>query len=341
MFRRVAAAAALLLAGACRVAPVTDEVTIEFARDDDTVVVAAETSFDLEPPNRLAAARVEGARTAAQLGTDAWSARFARVAAERERITFHKSRGALERVTRSVRIPSRDLQGVFSDTNVTVQVVRGEEWSELRFYPGTSSRATREQREHFDRGLEVWSRAAARYFNAVDHLYRYIDSNPGRARYLFAAVMNEIGEDGVPPLVLEEEQPLVDEVVRTMDVLAAAMDAEEGRASTFAEEADLIYNPFPGRFVVKVPGDVLASEGFDKDLTVEPIDLFESIEAMEGRWISPDPLALLLRDEEPPTSEELAAMPRRSTLGVTGSDLEETVRAALERPKSYSVRWRD
>jgi hypothetical protein len=334
----------MLLAVSCGQFPVTDEVSIEFNKEDSSVLVTAETTFDLNPTNDEMRVRVENARAAAQSGNDPWSLRFSRLTPESERLTTQKNRGVLERVTRAVRIQDEDLQRIFADTNVTVDVIHGQGWRELRFYPGTSSRATREQQRRFASELSAWSGAVARYFAAVHRLYAYMNKSPGRARYLFAAVMSEKGEDGSDPVVTEEEQPFVDDVAKAMDDIATRLDEHEGRAATFAEETDLVLNPFPARISVTVPGDILSTEGFatrkDRTLVIEPVDLFASIAALEGKWITPDPLAAMLR-EQAPTADELAAMPHRSTAFIPAADVAEAIRDQLARPKSYAVRWRE
>jgi len=344
--RRSAVALALLFVFACVRWPVTEEVTIDFTTGDDSVIVTAETSFEMQPADG-ARARIEDARRAAMNGTDPWSLRFGRVAAEEERVTFQKRRDVLERVTRSMRIPSTELQKVFSDTSITVDVSQGEGWRELRFYPGASTRATREQRLHFDAALGEWSIDVARYFTAMNRLYSYMRTDPSRARYLFAALLSEKGIDGSDPVVLEDEQPLVDAVTAAMDAIGARMDAQEGRAATFAEEADLIANPFPGRISIRIPGEPLAVEGFsrsrdekDTSLVIEPVDLYASIAALEGQWITPDPLAVLLRDEKA-SAAGIAAMPRTSSASVDPGAVADAIRRHLARPAAYSVRWKD
>jgi hypothetical protein len=82
-----------------------------------------------------------------------------------------------------------------------------------------------------------------------------------------------------------------------------------------------------------VPGDV-------KPLVIQPLDLYEKLKTLEGRWISPDPLLAFLR-EETVTANELARMPRRSTYGVRAADVEAALREQLARPKTYSIRWRE
>lgn len=340
MLRRGSVVLLLLLLAACAQPPVRDEVTLDFSGEEDTVVVTAETTFDLHPKTTEARARVESARAAALAGTDAWSARFARLEPDSERWTQQRNHGVLERVSRSATIRSADLQQAFSDSSITVNLLRGEGWSELTFYPGTSTRASREQQRQFNDELTSWSSAVARYFMAMHHLYAYMNVNPERARYLFAALLNEKGTDGAEPVVLEDEQPLIDAVVDAMEDVAKRMDDQEGRAASFAEETDLIFNPFPARVIVRVPGDVLASEGFNEKLIIEPIDLFAAIAKLEGRWISPDPLAALLRDQQP-TSEALAEVPRHAEAVVNASEIATAIRAELARPKQYMVRWRD
>ena len=329
--------ALLFLAAACARPPITDVVTIEPARDDAAVLVTVQTSFDAAPANEQMIARVEAARAAALSSTDAWSVRFARLDPEDERLTLEKHRGTLESITRAVRIPLDDLQRVFSDANITVDVVHGEGWTELHFYPGSGSRATREQQKQFEGELASWSAAVARYFTAVDHLYSYLRDAPGRDRYLFAAIFSD--QDAV---VTEDEQPLVDGVVEAMAEIAEQMDAKEGRSATLAEEADLIFNPFPARVVIRTPGDVISSEGFtskDGALTIEPVDLMGAINALEGRWIYPDPLTLLLRDKAP-TAAEIAEMPRRSRPVTSSTEIAQALRDQLTRPKTYLIRWR-
>ena len=84
---------------------------------------------------------------------------------------------------------------------------------------------------------------------------------------------------------------------------------------------------------------MISSEGFTDQLVIEPADLLTSITKQEGRWISPDPLAQLLRSE-PPTAEQLAAMPRHAESVVNASEIATAIRAELTRPKMDSVRWR-
>lgn len=325
--RKGLAALALLVLAACTKPPVTDEVTIQFFEDHDDVRITAETKFAMNSDSP----RVDAARTAAITGIDPWTVRFNRINPELDHITFERERGELERVVHVVRVPAEDLQRVFSDTSVTLQVLRGEGWRELSLYFGSTPRATREQQRQFDDALKSWSHDVAHYFIAIDHLYDYMDENPHRAEALFAALVASKEED--PPLVAEEELPFIEAVMASMDRIGLRMDAVQGDAATLSELADLIYNPFPAKLTIRAPRE--------KDLVIEPVDLFQEITSLEGKWISPDPLAALLKAEEMPSAADLAAMPRKSASVVDASEIERTIREQLARPKTYTYRWRD
>jgi hypothetical protein len=329
---------------ACTQIPVTDEITIEPSGEDDTLTVSVSSSFLMSPQNDELRERADAARAAALSGTDPWSIRFARLSNPmEERHTTEKYRGTLERVTRAVRIPADDLQQLLSDSSITVDVVRGDGWRELRLYPGSGGRATREQRQQFETTLDVWSRSVTRYFTAMHHFYQYLDAHPHREQAMFAALLEEKGPDGlVPPVSEEEEQPLLDAVTRSMDEIATRMDTQQGEAALLLEQADLVFNPFPGRIVIRLPGDVLSSEGFTQkgnEVRIEPVDLFDSLAGLEGRWISPDPLAGMLREEKV-TARQLAQARRKSTAVVSSTEVTRALREQLVRPSAYVVRWR-
>lgn len=337
MLRRLAPVVLALLLAACTQPTVTDELTVTIEKNDRVLITAQTTFNDVDITNEARLRALEAARFAAMHGNDAWAARFGRVTAEDEEVTVRKHRGEIDRVTRTIRIPSNQIQQVFSDTNVTVTLLNGDGWRELAFIPGGSVRATREQRQHFDDALQKWSGAVARYFLAIDRLYTYLNVNTHRAPPIFAALLNSNADQ----TVAEEEQPLVDSVSAAMEEIASQMDSEgEGGGATFAEEADLIYNPFPARITIRVPGDVVSKEGFGEELVIERAELLEAVTALEGRWISPDPLALLLRDQSP-RPEQLVQQGLRSRDVVHASEIATAIREQLARPRMYTVRWRE
>jgi hypothetical protein len=342
---RLLAASLLALLVACSRPAVEDSVTIEFHDDKPEATITARQTFRIATRSAAERARISSAANAAMLGTDPWSVRFDRLQPASEQVTFDRVRGQLERVTHAAVVPAHDVERFFSDSSLTVKYARGEGWGELAIYPGTSNRFTREQQRHFDEALTAWSQAISRYYQSLAHLYGYLAENPQRARFVFAALLSERGVDGAPPLVTEDEQPLVDAVLASMDTIGAKLDEETERGMGFAEEADLIFNPFPAKLTVVAPATILAREGFvdasdARTVMVEQVDLLASLSALEGRWASPDPLLLLLRDTRK-DAEELAAIRRRIEPVTSARDIEDAVRAQLIRPKTYLLRWKE
>jgi hypothetical protein len=329
----------IVLCAACGRLPVQDEVTIQPAEENDTLTVTVSSDFWLSPPTDEIRARVESARAAALSNTDAWSVRFARLDPPiEERHVVERTRGAVRRVTWAAEIPSDDLQQLLSDANITVNAVRGDGWRELRFYPGSDGRATREQRAAFEETLQAWGRSVTRYFTAMHHLYAYLDRNPDRAEPMFAAMFEE---DDAAPIDEEKERPLIEAVGNSMAEINERTETT-GQQSEIFELADLVFNPFPGRVVVRAPRDILAMEGFEQkgnDAIIETVDLFASLKGLEGRWISPDPLAASLRDEDV-TARQMADAERKSTAVVSVTEVTRAIREQLKRPKAYVVRWR-
>jgi hypothetical protein len=333
-----------LLATACVQPPIRDDLTIEFSNEAESVTVRADTWFDLKGTDRATDARLVVAREAVIAGTDAWSARFARVRAESDSVMYQRNRGTLERASRTAVIAPEELQTLLADSNITVNVLRGDGWRELSLYPGSSSRASREQQRRIDDELAGWSAAVARYLTAIHRMYTYLDERPARSEVLFAALLNEKGVDGIAPAIPESEQAFVEAVAIEMERIADRLSEREGRAATLHEELDLVFNPFPARITILVPGEVVAREGFDqgndRSGVIERVELFEAIAALEGRWVSPDPVAALLQ-EQSPGARELAAVPRKSTAVVTARQVAEVLRGTLERRRPYTLRWRD
>jgi hypothetical protein len=86
---------------------------------------------------------------------------------------------------------------------------------------------------------------------------------------------------------------------------------------------------FSGRITVKVPND--------EKLVIEPVRLLDVVKSLEGRWATPDPLAMRVREEEL-TPEGLTLLERKSTLGVRANDIAEELRTRLKEPRADSIR---
>ncbi|MGZ8710716.1 MAG: hypothetical protein ACXW28_10880 [Thermoanaerobaculia bacterium] len=335
----------LLLTTACGIRPpIRHALSIEPAEGGAHATLTLVTELETDGSESAAVkARVNQARADIVDGRDAWTQRFAGIQAERERITLDRVRGVLERAERSATIETSQLQRFFADTGITLSISRRDGWSELDLYPPASTRATRQQRERVLRALSTWSRDAVAYFRAVDGMYAYINVHPHRADAMFAALFDN---DAV---VTEEEEAFAAGVSKAMEKIIQHMDAAEGDTFTLDEEFDLVFNPLPAEISVRTPTPIDHIEGFEqqdeRSAVIRRRGIFDAIRALEGRWISPDPLAILLRSEydkkDPPPPAELAAVPRRSDPSVTSEEVSAEFGRYFAPQQTYRLRWRD
>src|SRR5882724_8153074 len=161
MRRLFVTAAVFFLAASCANV-VHHDLTLTFDDRGDRVNVAVATSMPLSRDSHDRT-RDERLREDILAGRDEWSLRFANASPGSERVTFERARGELIRVEHVARIEVSDLQKIFFDVAVSTVVTRGDGWSELAIYPGTSTRATRQQRDDAEKRLQAYSRRAVRY----------------------------------------------------------------------------------------------------------------------------------------------------------------------------------
>jgi hypothetical protein len=316
------------------------DLILTFDETGEHVTVAAATSIPTTKDSRDRA-RDDRLRDDILAGRDEWSLRFANANPESYRVVLDRARGELIRAERSARIDNADLQKIFYDVAVSAVVTRGDGWAELAIYPGTSTRATRAQRDDAEKKLRAYSERAVQYFSAVRALYDYMNEHQPRAAQLFSAMFRD-DDDPHQPLLTAEEHDLLDAVRRGVNGLTEDKDTEQLEA-----EADLVYNPLPARIVARVPGEPLVVEGFargkDGDLVAEPPTLIEAIAALEGRWVTPDPLAFSIRPNgggDPDKEAALiAAMPRHTTAVVGAIEVGDSLIQKLRPAPRYRVRW--
>lgn len=319
--------------------PVATRVHLQFDRDGRHVRITSTTELirDLEAGG--AKARLAASREAILAGRDEWSNRYAAIEAQSERLLLDKQLGELRRAERSAVVVRDQLHRFFSDTPLTMQLAPGDGWTELTIWTGTASRATREQRANVDKLLALWSADGARYLDGIGKLYEYLDSRPDRAAAAFASVL---GDAQKPDSAVEEA--LLAEVSAAMEQILERSEAAQENAYSIDEEFNLVFNPFPAAMRVQAPGTILALEGFtrigDDSVEITSAGITDALQALEGRWVSPDPLAILLRaDGDPPNVETLAALKRKRTPGVTSADVRSGIVEALQRKSVYRVRW--
>lgn len=338
--RRICAVALVaLLAVACDPIP-RHKLTLTFNDAGDRVTIEAETTLPAlkDAKDRR---RVEQLRDALIAGVDEWSLRFQHAAGEHERVIYERTRGDLNSVQRITTIDTDDLQKFFYDLPITAKVTRGDGWAELSIYPGTSTRASRQDREDFDKKMAKGADAARRYINAVRVLYEYLDEHEPRAVYVFGEVYRDENDPAAPPEVTKLEAELAKEVRDSIEHVL-----EVDWSGDLMREADLVSNPFPAEVIVRAPGEPLIVEGFTReqhDLVIQPKTLLEAIASLEGRWISPDPMAFALNAPGGSTGMDLAgtiSVKKRRAAPVVGFDeVLAGLREQLKPADRYRVRF--
>ena len=337
--KRVLPVALVVLLLSCEPA-VRRVVVLTFNDPADVVTISASTTLGSAKKGSEEAGQIEDEREALLAGRDEWSARFSNADPETDRVILQRSHGELQSVEHIASLPPENLQKFFFDTPLTVNFSRGEGWAELTVYPGTSLRATRRQRENVERMMAIYSERAARYFESIRAMYAYLDEKPQRASDMFEAVFRD--EKDPPPRVSEDEKSLVDGVRSAIDRMLSDDDA----TATLDRDFDLVFNPFPADLKVVVTGEITALDGFtraDRMLIVKLPDALEAVGMLEGRWITPDPLAAAFNAPKDMSSAELAAsiatQRRRAEPVVTASDVAAALMQKMRPAATYRVRW--
>lgn len=334
---RLAASGIALLLLSCEPA-VRRIVSLSFNDAGDLVTISATTLLGKAKPDAPEYAQIEEERSALLAGRDEWSARFNNADPESDRVVLQRTRGQLQAVEHTATIASENLQKFFFDTQVTVTFLRGEGWSELNIYPGASTRATRQQKQRVEKMMAVYSQRAARYFQAVRSMYLYLEEKPQRDTELFTAVFRN--DKNAPVVLSEHEESLIDELRKSSDALVSSDEAE-----AVDRDFDVVFNPFPAELKVFVRGEVLFLEGFakaDDALVVKTPTVLEAVTKLEGRWITPDPLAVAMVAYDQ-TAQQLAtataSLPRRTSAVVTPSEIADALVEKMRPAARYRARW--
>ena len=172
-------------------------------------------------------------------------------------------------------------------------------------------------------------------------MYGYLDGKPQRATEMFKALFRD-DEDAKPILLTETEMNLVEATRKSLTDLAFGEDETQD----LEREADLVFNPFPATLVVRVPTEPLIVEGFTREekgrLVAQTKSLLDAVASLEGKWISPDPLAFAIRSDSKglvDLAPVLAAEPRRAEPVIGEREVADALRERLRPAARYRVRF--
>ena len=78
-------------------------------------------------------------------------------------------------------------------------------------------------------------------------------------------------------------------------------------------------------------------------LVVKTVSALEAVSMLEGRWITPDPLAVTFKTDDKATVAEvaptIALLPRRAEVVVTPTEIAQAMVEKMRPAPRYRVRW--
>ncbi len=208
----------------------------------------------------------------------------------------------------------RELGGLFAGTLVQPAMVVESETVSLSFQTYRGSRANAAETRWIEAKLDDWSLAVADYYRALDRVWRRLASEPDRAEPLLRELLDDVIESDEPA---EEPNPTrpgtdddgndpdVERVLKAEEAVLALFEIEDDEAFTLQELSRKRLDPFPANLLVKPAGTLVEVVGFedagDGLLSIPRRSLWDSFEALEGRWFGPDPLVVKVAKTRNPT----------------------------------------
>ena len=354
--RRLGRVAPLLLClglTACFEPPVLETLDLRFLRDGSFIVTSTvELSDGNRESNPALLRRLDRMRQEIEEGSDPWGRRFATLEPAAERFGWEKQLGAIRRGTRSaVAMEPAGLRAFFGDTSLDVSYEIRDGIAELAIVPGVPARATRAQREQVERTLDAWSGHVAAYLKETGDLWAYLDERPDRAHAclgtLFEDLLTDEAKENVEPLT-EDELARIQRLHEAMEEVMGILLVPQGEDYSPDELSHLVYDPFPARLTVRLPGRPLeAPEGFAqaadrRTLVASGPGLWTALQSLEGRWLTPDPVLLYAErvgtaDQNPLDLEAVAALPRRADPAPSADEVRGAIEERLVPASFYKV----
>jgi len=218
--------------------------------------------------------------------------------------------------------------------------------------PGPSGRATQKQRREMDRTLDEWTADVADYLAAGEALYAYLDDKPERDRPCLGALFEDLlpeGERAALGELTAEEKELLESLGQAMEKVWNVLLIPRGGEYSPDEVSHLVYDPFPARLTVSLPGRPLEVEGFEVGergvLEVAGFGLWDALKSLEGRWLSPDPILIYVSrggesGEQPLDLDTFLGEPRRAAPAPSADEVRGAIEKLLTPAPLYRAAWK-
>jgi hypothetical protein len=339
-----------LVLAACFEPPVLETLDLRFLRDGSFVLASTvEISEGNRESNAALLRRLTRVRQELEEGSDPWGRRFAALEPAAERFAWEKQLGQIKRGTRAALAAPAGLPGFFADTSLGVSYEIRDGIAELTIVPGAPAGATRRQRDEVERTLAAWSGQVETYLKETGDLWSYLEDRPDRVKPCLGTLFEDLLADevrgGLEPLT-ESELARIDRLRQAMEQVMAVLLVPDGEEHSPDELSHLVYDPFPARLTVHLPGPpretpegfVLAPDG--KTLVAAGPGLWEALQSLEGRWLTPDPALLYVRrrgreQEEPLDLDALAAQSRRAEPAPSADEVRSAIEERLQPASLY------
>lgn len=359
---------------ACFEEPVREELELRFGRGGDGARVAIDLGVTLmtsrgEMENPPLRDRLAGERARFLRSEDDWTPRFERVDPPVHEVTFTHEDGQLSAVRQSAELDlEADPDAVrrfFSDTLVDASYRIGPIGpagvrAELSLQPLAAGRETLRQRQLLERSIDPWTESVAEYFRTVGELYAYLAEHPARASACYSILFEDVlpeEERGDRDDLLPTERHRIEAVEEAMSTVWSILEISAQEAYSINEISRLAYDPFPARLRVVPGGPVVAVEGFEEDgdggYRVPSVTLWDALRDLEGEWLAPDPLLMLVRaggeelgldagrkgGGEPPTLGAILAVERFHPPAPRASEIRTALESRLSPSSYYRLVW--
>jgi hypothetical protein len=243
-----------------------------------------------------------------------------------------------------------ELSFLLGEAGVTLTTQQSGGRGELLLVPGAGSLSTAEQRRVLRKHLDGWAESAVAYLGEARKLYEYLDAMPDRSTACFAGVFEDIVDDEpakTHPL-LDDEKEMTKRVHKAMEGMAEELSGMDDLPYGLNELAYLVYDPLPAAVTICVPREADRVEGFvpagSLCYAIPRRGIIEAFDALDGRWLEPDPFVTWIRIHRSSGEEKLdlaafAAKPRSIHGEPDASSMVKLLEAGMRHEPAYRLEW--